>query len=97
VRWDTLEAITVPRLLKCNQILATALIVAAVMAEVGKTSEARDLALLDMDLWGLDEPNEQMPVRVRRIVEQFGLPEGALDDDRRVSRPKGELTSPATT
>jgi len=45
---------------------------AAIYAEQGKTSEARELILKVMDLWALDEPNSEALFVFGRIAEQYG-------------------------
>jgi hypothetical protein len=59
----------------------------ALMAEIGKTAEARALSLRAMDLRELDEPNDACWYVFGRIAEQFGLSEVALEDYARIVRP----------
>lgn len=57
---------------------------AAVYAEVGQTSEARETLLRMMDLSGLDEPNGPAWFVFGRIAEQFGILDVAAADYRKV-------------
>lgn len=61
---------------------------AALYAEVGKVSEARELILQTMDVWGLDEPNSESWYVFGRVAEQLGVRESAIDWYKRVEAPE---------
>lgn len=61
--------------------------VAAVYAEVGKTTEARELIMKAMDRWQLEEPNPTCWYVFGRIAEQYGLLDEAVAAYQRVKKP----------
>jgi len=71
--------------------------VAAVYAEIGKISEAREMILKAMDEWGLEEPNETCWYIFGRIAEQYGMTDAAMATYRRVERPDFDWEIPGST
>jgi tetratricopeptide (TPR) repeat protein len=63
---------------------------AALYAEVGKTTEARDTLLRSMELRGLEEPDPDYWYVFGRIAEQFGVRDAAVADYRKLKPPDKE-------
>lgn len=70
---------------------------ACLYAEVGRTTEARDLVLRAMDEWELDEPNDDVWYVFGRIAEQYGERDIAIADYRKLQKPKEPLEIPTST
>lgn len=66
---------------------------AAVYAETGKTTEAREIILHGMDAGGRLEPDSESWYVFGRIAEEYGLHETALADYRRVEKESEQLPS----
>jgi tetratricopeptide (TPR) repeat protein len=66
---------------------------AAVYAETGKTTEAREIMLHGMDAGGRLEPDSESWYVFGRIAEEYGLHETALADYRRVEKESEQLPS----
>jgi tetratricopeptide (TPR) repeat protein len=62
---------------------------ACLYAQVGKGKEARELLLKAMDSAGYEEPDSAIWLGFGSIAEQYGLPDTALADYRRVQKPEG--------
>ncbi|HVN93104.1 MAG TPA: DUF3857 domain-containing protein [Terracidiphilus sp.] len=70
---------------------------ACLYAEVGKTKEAHDLLLRAMDVWNLDEPNDEVWYVLGRIAEQYGERDIAIADYQKLKKPKEILAIPTST
>ncbi len=70
---------------------------ACLYAETGKTKEAHDLLLRAMDVWNLDEPNDEVWYVLGRIAEQYGERDIAVADYRKLKKPKEVLAVPTST
>ena len=70
---------------------------ACLYAETGKTKEAHDLLLRAMDVWNLDEPNDEVWYVLGRIAEQYGERDIAIADYRKLKKPKEILAVPTST
>jgi len=70
---------------------------ASLYAEVGKTTEARQVLLQAMDVEGLDEPDEKSWYVFGRIAEQFGICDAAAADYRKLKPPEADSTSATST
>ncbi len=70
---------------------------ACLYAETGKTKEAHDLLLRAMDVWNLDEPNDEVWYVLGRIAEQYGERDIAVADYRKLKKPKEILAVPTST
>jgi tetratricopeptide (TPR) repeat protein/transglutaminase-like putative cysteine protease len=70
---------------------------ACLYAEVGKTKEAHDLLLRAMDIWNLDEPNDEVWYVLGRIAEQYGERDIAVADYRKLKKPTEPLAVPTST
>ena len=70
---------------------------ASLYADVGKTTEARQVLLQAMDVGGLEEPNEESWYVFGRIAEQFGVHDAATADYRRLKAPEAGDASPVST
>ena len=70
---------------------------ACLYAETGKTKEAHDLLLRAMDVWNLDEPNDEVWYVLGRIAEQYGERDIAAADYRKLKKPKEILAVPTST
>jgi len=70
---------------------------ACLYAETGKTKEAHDLLLRAMDIWNLDEPNDEVWYVLGRIAEQYGERDIAIADYRKLKKPKEILAVPTST
>jgi tetratricopeptide (TPR) repeat protein len=66
---------------------------AAVYAEVGQTTEARETLLQMMEVGGLEEPNGYAWYVFGRIAEQFGIFDAAAADYRKVEKPEENLVT----
>lgn len=66
-------------------------------AEVGKTTEARDLLLRSMDDLNLDAPNDDYWYAFGRIAEQYGERDIAIADYRKLEKPKEPLAIPTSS
>ena len=60
---------------------------AALYAEVGKTTEARETLLRSMELRGLEEPDPDYWYVFGRIAEQFGVRDAAVADYQKLKPP----------
>jgi tetratricopeptide (TPR) repeat protein len=70
---------------------------ASLYAEVGKTTEARQVLLQAMDVEGLEEPDEKSWYVFGRITEQFGVFDAAAAEYRKLKPPKEDIASPSST
>jgi tetratricopeptide (TPR) repeat protein len=70
---------------------------ACLYAEVGKTKEAHDVLLRAMDVWNLDEPNDDVWYVLGRIAEQYGERDIAVADYQKLKEPKETLAIPTST
>jgi len=61
---------------------------ACLYAEMGKATEARDLLLKTLELWGLEEPNSEIWYGFGRIADYYGFPEAAIAAYQRVEAPE---------
>ncbi len=61
---------------------------AALCAEAGKTTEAREIILRAMELRDSDEPRPEDWYVFGRLAEQYGVPEAAVPAYKRVARPE---------
>lgn len=66
-------------------------------AEVGKTTEARNLLLRSMDDLNLDQPNDDYWYAFGRIAEQYGERGIAIADYRKLEKPKEALAIPTSS
>ncbi len=57
---------------------------ASIYAELGKTTEAREILLHAMDITGFDEPQSSDWYVLGRIAEQYGIPQTAIAAYQRV-------------
>ncbi|HYM59270.1 MAG TPA: DUF3857 domain-containing protein [Thermoanaerobaculia bacterium] len=64
---------------------------AALYAEAGKTSEARDTILKSMDTAGADEPQSHDWYVLGRIAENYGVSEAAIAAYKRVEKPENQI------
>ena len=69
---------------------------AALYAEVGKTTEAREVILQGMDVGGQEEPEGNSWYVFGRIAEQYGIDEAALIAYRRVEKPEHDYGPDST-
>jgi predicted Zn-dependent protease len=69
---------------------------AALYAEVGKTTEAREVILQAMDVAGQDEPEDNSWYVFGRIDEQYGITSDAAAAYGRVTKPVTDDGLPAT-
>ncbi len=70
---------------------------ACLYAETGRTKEAHDVLLRAMDLWNLDEPNDEVWYVLGRIAEQYGERDIAIADYRKLKKPDRILAIPTST
>jgi tetratricopeptide (TPR) repeat protein len=70
---------------------------ACLYAETGKTKEAHDLLLRAMDQLNLDEPDDDYWYAFGRIAEQFGERQVAIEDYRKLGKPKFALAIPTSS
>ncbi len=70
---------------------------ACLYAEAGNTRDARAVLLRAMDLWNLDEPNDEVWYVLGRIAEQYGAREIALADYGKLTKPKNPVALPTST
>jgi tetratricopeptide (TPR) repeat protein/transglutaminase-like putative cysteine protease len=70
---------------------------ACLYAEVGDTKDARDVLLRAMDVWNLDQPNDDVWYVLGRIAEQYGERDIAIADYSRLNKPKEVLSLPTST
>ena len=70
---------------------------ACLYAEVGDTKDARDVLLRAMDVWNLDQPNDEVWYVLGRIAEQYGERDIAIADYSRLKKPKEVLSLPTST
>ncbi|OLC55806.1 MAG: hypothetical protein AUH92_01350 [Acidobacteria bacterium 13_1_40CM_4_69_4] len=63
---------------------------AALYAEVGKTAEARELILKEMQMNGSDEPQPNDWYVFGRIAEQYGVRDAAISDYMKVTPPESD-------
>jgi tetratricopeptide (TPR) repeat protein/transglutaminase-like putative cysteine protease len=70
---------------------------ACLYAEVGSTKDAHDVLLRAMDVWNLDEPNDEVWYVLGRIAEQYGEREIAIADYRKLEKPKEVLALSTST
>jgi tetratricopeptide (TPR) repeat protein len=78
-----------------NQSYATLHTLACLYAEMGKTTEARQVILQAMRAASLREPDSDAWYVFGRIYEQYGLDDAAIAAYKRVDKP--ELTDPEST
>ena len=64
---------------------------AMMYAEIGKTREARALAIEAMNAWGLAEPNSDIWLIYGRVAESYGLREAARSAYRKVTLPPSQM------
>jgi tetratricopeptide (TPR) repeat protein len=71
--------------------------IAAMHAELGNSTKARDYALRAMDAWRIEEPNDKTWYVLGRISEQLGLRDAALRNYQRATRlSSGEVAIDST-
>jgi transglutaminase-like putative cysteine protease/tetratricopeptide (TPR) repeat protein len=70
---------------------------AAVYAETGKISEAREMILKAMDDWGLEQPDSASWYVFGRIAEQYGMTDAAVAAYQRVEKPDFDWQIPSST
>ena len=70
---------------------------AALYAEAGKTTEAREIILQAMIVGGQDEPEGNSWYVFGRIAEQYGITDAALAAYKRIEKPKSDDGLPAST
>ena len=70
---------------------------ASLYAEVGKTTEAREVILQAMEVEAMDEPEPHFWYVFGRIAEQYGELDAALDAYRKVEPPEHEEDIPDST
>lgn len=70
---------------------------AAVYAETGKTTEAREMILKAMDQWGLEEPDSSSWYVFGRIAEQYGMLDDAVTAYKKVEKPDFDWEVPGST
>jgi len=70
---------------------------ACLYAETGKTKEARELLLRAMDELNLDEPNDDYWYAFGRIAEQLGERDVAIEDYRKLEKPKAVVAIPTSS
>jgi hypothetical protein len=64
---------------------------ACLYAERGKTKEAHDMVLRAMDELNLNDPDDNYWYVLGRIAEQFGEREIAINDYRKIEKPKSSF------
>ncbi len=77
-------------LLSQNKNAAALHTLASLYAEVGKTAEARDVALQSLEVSGQDDLNSQTWYVLGRIAEQYGFNDAAAANYRKVEQPRAE-------
>jgi len=70
---------------------------ACLYAERGKTKEAYDMVLRAMDELNLNEPDDNYWYVLGRIAEQFGERETAINDYRKIEKPKSPFGLPTSS
>ena len=70
---------------------------AAVYAEIGKATAAREVMIHGLDVAGQLEPEGNSWYVFGRIAEQYGLRDSALADYQRVDKPEKEEELPGST
>jgi len=70
---------------------------AAIYAEAGKTTEARQVVLQAMAAWQLEEPNSECWYVFGRIAEQYGIRDEAIRAYRKVEAPESKFQLPGST
>jgi len=94
---DAIEAAQRAALLSHSGSFAILHTLASLYADVGKTTEARQVLLQAMDVGGLEEPNEESWYVFGRIAEQFRVHDAATADYRRLKAPEAGDASPVST
>jgi tetratricopeptide (TPR) repeat protein/transglutaminase-like putative cysteine protease len=70
---------------------------ACLYAETGQIKDAHDLLLRGMDDLNLEQPNDDYWYAFGRIAEQYGERDIAIDDYRKLEKPKEALAIPTST
>jgi tetratricopeptide (TPR) repeat protein len=70
---------------------------ASLYAEIGETSQARDLLLRSMELRGLEEPGSDEWYVLGRIAEQIGIRDAAVAAYGKVVKPSKDYRIPDST